>query len=94
MGGPSSSPPPRYPSGPLPTPDLGLAGRIRPVRESVDGAIKGAYGLGAADGASVGFTAGYAAGRVSGVVEGSAITAVTFGVVFFVAAVLIKAVRK
>jgi hypothetical protein len=90
----SSSPIPSRPSRELPTADLGPLRFSRAARESVDGAIKGAYGLGAADGFAVGQAVGQVEGHVAGLVEGSVLTAVAFGIVFFVACVLMRATRK
>lgn len=85
---------PLQPSRELPRPDLGALGYSKKVRETVDGAVKGAYVMGAADGFSAGQTVGYAEGRVGGAIEGSVLTAVAFGVVFFVSVVLVKAIRR
>lgn len=69
--------------------DLPLPVRyLKPVRVAIGEAYKGAYLLGAADGVGIGQTIGYAEGHVAGVLEGSGLTAVMFGITFFVAAVL------
>jgi hypothetical protein len=63
---------PDIPSRELPKADIGIFRHSRKARDTVDGAIKGAYGLGVADGGSYGYGAGYAVGHAAGYVEGTA----------------------
>jgi hypothetical protein len=57
----------------LPEPDLGVFRFSAKARESVGGALKGAYGLGFVDGAAAGAEAGYVAGHVAGQLEAAAV---------------------
>lgn len=85
---------PGLPDRQLPSPDIGALRFSRTAKTSIDGAIKGAYVMGASDGYSVGQTIGYAGGHVAGIIEGSVITSVSLSSLLFIAAVLFRAIRR